>query len=336
MKDFLRHITLFILPFILLLIVYVAVDPFMLYWKYDNLSQYGSPKRCVNDAYRAIKCMDLYEDSIDYNSFIIGSSRSEFYYIDEWKRYIGEDAQCIHFGQSNDNLLGTYQRICYLDERYDEISNLLIIMDSEYLSDVSAHKGHLFRQPWQVTDENDLMAFNIEFLRAFYSWDILKSFFSQQSLLENELPFEYNMIYNETYKVGAEQLIESNWNEYVRHIKDTFYQFYERNYTDSIADVAIHTEQYKLLKEIAEIMKRNHTVYRIVISPLYDQVQLNPNDLSVLHEIFGKENVFDFSGVNEFTNEMTNYYETSHYRPKVCKEILRIIYDGDNGMMEVE
>ena len=50
----------------------------------------------------------------------------------------------------------------------------------------------------------------------------------------------------------------------------------------------------------------------------------------------GEENVFDFSGVNEFTNEMTNYYETSHYRPKVCKELLRIIYDGNKDMQEVK
>lgn len=336
MKDFLRHITFFILPFILLLIVYVAVDPFMLYWKYDNLSQYGSPKRCVNDAYRAIRCMDLYGDSVKYNSFIIGSSRSEFYYIDEWKKYISEDAKCIHFAQSDDDLFGAYQRILYLDQRFDTISNVLLIVDREFLSDISAHKGHLFRQPWQVTEEKDFLSFNIEFLRAFYSREILESFFSQQSLLDNELPYGYYAVYNETYKSGAEELIESNWDLYESKIKKIFYQFYDRNYADSVAAPVIAKEQENLLREIAKVFKKHDTRFRVIISPLYDQVQLNPNDLSVLQAIFGKENVFDFSGVNDFTNEMTNYYETSHYRPKVCKDILRIIYDGDNGTMEVE
>ena len=149
-----------------------------------------------------------------------------FYYIDEWKKYISEDSKCIHFAQSDDDLFGAYQRILYLDQRFDTISNVLLIVDREFLSDISAHKGHLFRQPWQVTQEKDFLSFNIEFLRAFYSLDILKSFVSKQSLLENELPYEYNPIYNETYKTGAEDLIDLNWDLYESKINTTFYQFY--------------------------------------------------------------------------------------------------------------
>lgn len=326
MKRFLKNISLFLLPIFLLLVLYVAVDPFMLYWKYDNLNQYGNPKRCVNDAYRAIRCMDLYGDSVKYNSFIIGSSRSEFYYIDEWKKYISEDSKCIHFAQSDDDLFGAYQRILYLDQRFDTISNVLLIVDREFLSDISAHKGHLFRQPWQVTPEKDFLSFNIEFLRAFYSLDILKSFVSKQSLLENELPYEYNPIYNETYKTGAEDLIDLNWDLYESKIKTTFYQFYDRSYTDSVAVPVIAKEQENLLLDIASVLKRHNTKYRVIISPLYEQIRLNPSDIMILNNIFGQENVFDFSGVNEFTNDKRNYYETSHYRPKVCNEIMSLVY----------
>ena len=65
-----------------------------------------------------------------------------------------------------------------------------------------------------------------------------------------------------------------------------------------------------------------------MISPLYDQVKFNPEDLSVLQEVFGHNQVFDFSGVNEFTTSKYNYYETSHYRPHVANEIMKKVYAG--------
>ena len=54
--------------------------------KYDNYFPEESYKNCNNDAYRGICLMDLYQDSITYNSFIVGSSRSDFYYVEEWKK----------------------------------------------------------------------------------------------------------------------------------------------------------------------------------------------------------------------------------------------------------
>ena len=59
---------------------------------------------------------------------------------------------------------------------------------------------------------------------------------------------------------------------------------------------------------------------------MYDQKKLNIEDLSILNALFGKENVFDFSGINQITNNLYNYYETSHYRPHVAKKIIDEIY----------
>ncbi|MCX6296671.1 MAG: hypothetical protein NTX97_11510, partial [Bacteroidetes bacterium] len=74
------------------------------------------------------------------------------------------------------------------------------------------------------------------------------------------------------------------------------------------------------------ILKSHNTQYKIVISPLYNQEKLDPGDLNYLVNLFGGENVFDFSGINFITNDFHNYYETSHYRPFVCDYILNIIY----------
>ncbi len=62
---------------------------------------------------------------------------------------------------------------------------------------------------------------------------------------------------------------------------------------------------------------------------MYDQIPLEKEQLNLLYDIFGKENVYDFSGKNEFTESVFNYYENSHYRPHVAAEIMDIIYEDD-------
>ena len=56
-------------------------------------------------------------------------------------------------------------------------------------------------------------------------------------------------------------------------------------------------------------------------------MKLNESDLIYLKDTFGEDNVFDFSGINEFTNDYRNYYEISHYRPHVARKILEIVYE---------
>lgn len=325
MNHFLRNIILVFSPCIIMLAWYIIDDPFMMYWKYDNLYAYGQRKICTNDAYRGIRWMNQFNDSVHYNCFITGSSRSDFYYVDEWKNYLGEDASCFHFNQSGDNLLGTLQRTQYLYKRFDKIDNILFIMDAEFLEDMKPHKGHLFRQPWQVTKEWDFFAYNWECIRAFYTIEYQKQVWGITPK-EQMLPFYYIPEYNEVHKVGAEELLDSNPDAYYETLTG-FYRLYERTYTDSVSAPVIGAQQRDALEQLHTLLVNGNTDYRIVISPLYNQIALNPQDLICLKEIFGEDKVFDFSGVNEYTNDVSNYYETSHYRPKLCNIILKKIYD---------
>jgi len=88
----------------------------------------------------------------------------------------------------------------------------------------------------------------------------------------------------------------------------------------------ISQKQKKMLKEMKSIFNKHNTSYRFVISPLYNQVKFNRADHNVLNSIFGSERVFDFSGINDLTKAKTNYYEFSHYRPKVGEQIMQRIY----------
>jgi hypothetical protein len=101
--------------------------------------------------------------------------------------------------------------------------------------------------------------------------------------------------------------------------------FYNRTKIDSSKPL-IGASQVKLLNEIHQVIKNNKINLKIVISPLYNQIVFNALDKKVLYKLFGNENVYDFSGKNDFTENVTNYYESSHYKPFVANKIMDSIY----------
>lgn len=307
----------------LLLAWYIIDDPFMLYWSNEHLFEYGQRKQCGNDAYRGIRWMDQYDDTMHYNSFIVGSSRSGFYNIEDWKPYLADDASCFHFSQNGDNLLGSWQRIKYLYNRFDRIDNILLVMDPSFIEDMKPHRGHLFMQPWQVTGRKDFMEFNREHIVAFFSWDYQKRLWGLTNE-DTDLHYYYIPEYNELHKDGAEALLDSLPEAYYACLDVIFP--YDRSGIETISEPKILEEQCQALIEIRDLFVSHHTDYRIVISPMYDQVKLNPQDLQFLNETFGEDKVFDFSGINEYTNDVSNYYEKNHYRPKLCKRLLERLY----------
>lgn len=63
-----------------------------------------------------------------------------------------------------------------------------------------------------------------------------------------------------------------------------------------------------------------------IINPLYSQEKFNPKDMEMIQNVFGRDNVYDFSGRNQFTTSKYNYYEESHFRPLVGDSIMSIVY----------
>jgi hypothetical protein len=105
------------------------------------------------------------------------------------------------------------------------------------------------------------------------------------------------------------------------------FNFYKRSNIPLFDYPKIKSKQLKLLDEMRNTLQKQNTNIKIVISPLYNQKIFNQNDKKILISYFGKENVYDFSGVNKYTECIGNYYESSHYKPNVANEILKIIYN---------
>jgi len=336
MKKFLislfRFATVPLVLVIVWLIFYISLDPFKVIWQYDrfidnNAKAYVS----LNQDYVSTTTFDNNYKKYLYNSFIFGNSRSIFYQISDWKKHIGQENSAFHFDASVEALYSLHKKILYIDSKKASIDNVLLILDYNLLKKVKPNNGPLFEISPQLENNKNFIPFHFTYLKAFSSpsYFIPVIYFK----LTNNLPpimkstLDYRQrsvdpITNELQFEILEKTIEDG--EY--YTKETLDLFYERGALQKYSPPSIFSAQKLLLKDIHDIFLKHHTNYKIIISPLYDQVKLNRSDLLCLKRIFGEKNVFDYSGINSFTRDYNNYYETSHYRPHVSRKILDEIY----------
>lgn len=325
MKQFIRKILFFGIPLIaILVIVFVIDNPFIIFHNYEDIVNPESKRKCVNGAYMGVKLMDMYDDSLNYNSFIVGNSRALQFRVEDWKTYVGDEASCFIFFQSAGNLLGLYQRTKYLYERFDTIKNLLLVVDVSPLGELSKRKGHLFVEPWQVTGVYDVLTFYSQFFEAYYSLDYILYGVSMEKT--TQIKKQVNYLTHELYWGDADSLIDNTKDEYYTKYLGGKKIFYDRPSIEKISEQQLYQDQIKVLKHINALAKERGTDLRLVVGPLYDQEKLNPKDYQTLCDIFGEDCITDFSGINEYTNDISNYYEISHYRPKLCKIVLDSVY----------
>jgi hypothetical protein len=166
---------------------------------------------------------------------------------------------------------------------------------------------------------------NPKFLFAFFDFQLtgkVKPYMKKSNLLDDR-PRSYEIITNEIRYEYYEELIQKN--KY--YTPERLSVFYERDtLTQDYSKQCIFESQKAIFNNIQNIIKKHNSRVKIIISPLYDQKKIYDQDVAYLRDIFGNDNVFDFSGINKFTDDYKNYYENSHYRPHVARELLGIAY----------
>lgn len=339
MRIFVKKIVIFFSPFGLIvpiILFYLCTDPFMVIYKYNSYFISGKPRYvCLNYDYVAVETFLNNYPKYKYNSFIIGNSRSRFYEMEKWSEYIGTD-HGFHFDASSESIYGIEKKMEFLDAMQVKFKNVLIILDHNTLMKVTNNEGYLFISHPLMSQQN-ILSFHFEFFKAFISMKFLiaytdyklsgkvKNYMIKGDVLDT-IPHEYNVKYNEMKLKVFEDMIKLSPSKYFN--KTRMKRFYDRDTIRKYSPEVIGKEQTVMLKNIHNILIKHASNFKIIISPLYDQVNLSKKDLERLRSIFGKENVFDFSGINSFTSNYQNYYEESHYRPLVGNSILDVIYTG--------
>lgn len=336
MKKFSINLIRFVivpLPIVIIwLFVYFSLDPFKVIWHYERFVENNAKGYIALDQdYVSTKTFDNNYKKYLYNSFIFGNSRSIFYQISDWKSHIGQKNSGFHFDASGEALYALHKKILYIDSKKVNIDNVLLVLDNDLLTKVQPNKGPLFEISPQLENNDNFLSFHFTFFRAFTS----PSFFIPViyfKLTNNVPPFmksaldyrqrSYDPITNELQFEIFEKMIDDG--KY--YTKERINVFYERDTIQKYSQPSILFLQKIMLNDINDIFLKHHTNYKIIISPLYDEVKLNQNDLQYLKRLFGEKNVFDYSGINNYTRDYTNYYESSHYRPYVSRKILDEIY----------
>jgi len=328
-RKIILKLFLLALPLLFVVGAYWYSDPFKVLRHYDVYPpEYITTNRDYASTETFLHNFPVY----NYDSYLFGPSTSWFYRVDDWEKHIHAHG-CFHFDAMNESLYGVEKKISFLYKNHAHINNVLFIFDTRLLSKTENEPGHLFMKHPLLSGQNKLLfqmqAFKDflypEFLVAYYDFLInhKRRQYMQKFFIYDKENYKYDTITNEISLYRFDSVLRQNPDGYYEYYKPNFYK---RDTFQHYGYCVIGQKQKQLLQSIKKYMTLDNTNYRIVISPLYNQYKIDPNDLQVLYQIFGKENVFDFSGINPYTANIRNYYDNEHYRPFITAQIMDSIY----------
>lgn len=328
---FLLHLLLLSIPLLVAVAVYVVLDPFKVVWHYDNYYERQAPHPSLDMDYVSCENYLARRDTCHYNAYLMGNSRSQFWPIADWQRHLPEGAVGYHYYGNGETLYRLNCHLRFLHEQQATIDHVLMVVDRDLLAETAQQTtGHLGLMPPKA--DGRLLAFHAENFLAFMKPAFLVGYIDftlfgqlRPYMTENflfEQPVDYDPVTNEVREYLLEEAIAN----------DSYYtpertrRFEGKQFPDSISPPVIGDEQRMLLKQMKDVLNLHHADCRIAISPLYDQIRLHPEDVAALRDIFGSANVNDFSGPNKWNDDYHLFYEDSHYRPVVARELMEMIY----------
>jgi hypothetical protein len=322
MKLFLYRGFLFTVPIVLFILLYIHLDPFKVIKEYDV---YLSDYVMIHRGYVSTKMYLKNKDTYHFDSFIFGSSRSCAHTSQDWENYLPSDCKAYSYGSWNEEILGIYKKLYLIDSLGADIRNAFFVFDN---STFLARQNFLLKDHYLISGKSEL-SFHLYYFKFYLDIRMIaasidyKIFHTRRGYMKNF----------QGMKRGDLDTINNDWlrdklpEDTLNHYKNFDHKSYKRSKIQQFADHNIGDDDEHILKMIYSILNKQNTNYKIVIAPLYDQIKINPEDLNILISIFGKVNVFDYSGINDITENCYNYFSDGlHYDSKVGKRIFMEIY----------
>jgi len=336
MKKFLLKLFYFSIPLLILLIIvtilYIKRDIYQDFAPFQNDKMRYRPHRLGD-----ISTKKLLVSTTQYNSFILGSSRSVSLYACYMQQKI-KNSSFFQYGNWIETIGGIDARLKLIDSLGYEIDNVVIYFDTDHT---------FFEEGKCKRGDHYLLTNTNKYLYYFFHF---KNFMPPQLNLEkikillnyksdyffrpnSELDFLTNdqgHICSDSIlaKYGNSKLDSSQIKEIDALVESGF--FYEREKTTQYKEIQISDSEKNILLDIKAIFQKHKTNYYIIISPLYDQLKFNIEDMNTIQEIFGNR-VYDFSGINSYTNNVYNYIpERNHFRNYISKFMIDSIFQEES------
>ena len=337
MSSFLKKIfAYFLLPIAIGILLLIFWDPFKVFFKYSDY--YTGNNVCENRENVCFKLFNSIENRKNISNVIIGSSRSQAFKTNAWSRYKKGEYNANYFHWDG-NGLGLYRAtniVNFLSKSTHKINQILLIIDTDFLREISNSNTYLLIQPPNLSHQSAIKYYS-KFLVASANLKFLLSNFIYNSTDGHFYGFMENYLKKSSDDFICNKNTADIWypnDILIKKDSAAYYSellkkgtFYSRPQVEKISEELIKEEQLKLLEEIKAIVLKNDINIKIIISPLYNQIKFNPKDLEILGSMFGKNNIYDFSGKNILTEDYRNYYEESHYKPYIANIILDSVYN---------
>lgn len=316
-------------PGVLLVVAYVVLDPFMVLYSYPAEDYYRAQDLVPNRDYISTEIWKRRMPDRRYDSYIFGNSRSLAFLAADWQKVVGSHA-AYHYDASQETLFGIVGKLRFLERSGAPLRHALLVVDDSILRATGDSGGHLFIKHPQVSGRAAIY-FHAEAFKAYLARLFAIVWYKTRGTVP---PFSRDMFSparfrldpatNDLHFASYEEQLAADPVAYYKRLAGVMARTPPKN--GESRPRSCNEEARVQLREIREIFRRNGTDYRVVVAPLYHQLRLHPADVEALVEIFGRERVFDFSGVNELTRDPHNYYEQSHFKPNVARTIMARVY----------
>ena len=331
-KSGLTFFALLLMPGILLTALYLHFDPFKVVKKYTT---YSYTPVSPNRDFISTEIFLENRQQFKYNSFIFGSSRAISFSPASWLKHLDNAAVPFVFDASGESLFGINTKLKFLEKEGTDIKNVLILFCRGAFLNYKNYDDHLIIKHPKVSGES-CAKFHFVFFKAYFNLRFLLGYYSFL-ITENHNPFTQGIIQHEgvsidynTNQIKLDVLEKQLINDPIEYYESRSNIFYKRNGEKIDSKQEIDNNSLKMLMEIKEILERNNSNFKIILSPIYDQVKFSVKDKELLLGIFG-DNLYDFTGKNFITESDTNWYETDHFRPFIADSIMNIIYSEGNN-----
>ncbi len=331
-KRFIKKLFILFIPLIIVMAIYLHDDPFMVFKDYP---QYDSTAVVLDDAYVCWQTYMHNRDTIPFNSFILGNSCTMAFNCHEWEKYLKEGRAIRLFG-NDEGIVSIYEKLEALDKMGTPIKNVLMMVDNRTLINCQPSLSHTNILPPAVSGISNFK-FQTTFFQTFFNPNFIIPYLDYK-IAHKYRPYMHGII--NPYGVIREKItndainpreamIKQEGEKYWENHKNEFRKKRDANYRDGKYKKyppVLFDNQIDILEKIKKIFVKNNTSYKIIISPEFNQTNLDKTDVKKLEDVFGAANVFDYTGINKYTNDWHNYYEKSHYRSVIGAQILKEIY----------
>lgn len=323
-----------LVPLLPVIVAYLVLDPFKVLRAHSDYYSDGIGK---NKGVVTLRTFDEGNPVWHYDSFIIGSSVSCHYPVEEWKKYLPEGAVPFHLDSSNQTIHCTRLYVEYLDTHAYAIRDVLWVL-SPFILELRQEEQPqgCAIPPALLPSDVDKALFQYDYFRIFATEGFLKAYLpwlltgrKTDDVSGRMRVFELQPVVYDP-QTNEERLPE--WDAAIASDREAFYAEHTILTPPSDAPYRMAPESLsdadkEDLRAIASILKRHNARLKIIMAPELSLTVPNRADTEFFSALFG-DNYVDLT--REFRSELqepANFYDNTHYRPVLAAKFMRRAYN---------